>query len=132
MNKKVMIGIGIIFAAVLFVIIAIIIPNNDNSKQIEFTYQSQIGVPYHWEYEIEDKNVAEFVKKYELDDKQIEGGTGDSLYTNYVFKGLKEGKTIITFKYINDDDGLIDKENKVSIKVDKNKNISLIGVPEEK
>ena len=46
---------------------------------------------------------------------------------NYVFKGLKEGKTTIIFKYVSLD-GEVVKEEKQTVKVDKNKNISLVVV----
>ena len=50
------------------------------------------------------------------------------VYINYIFRGLKEGKTTITFKYINVIDDSIEKEDKVRVKVDKHKNISLIAI----
>ena len=40
------------------------------------------------------------------EDKKLDGGP---VYINYIFKGLKEGKTIITFKYINIANGLYRK-----------------------
>ena len=129
MNKKVMIGIGIIFVAVLFVILKIMIPSTTGSKELELTYKTNGGVPYKWEYKIEDESIVEFVKTKDItveEDKKIVGGP---IYINYIFKGLKEGKTTITFKYINIIDGSIEKEDKVIVKVDKYKNISLVAIP---
>ena len=129
MNKKVMIGIGLIFVAVLFVVL-IIIPNNGSSsnKELELTYKTNGGVPYKWEYEIEDKSIVEFVKTKDItseEDKKLDGGP---VYINYIFRGLKKGKTTITFKYVSEIDGSIEKEEKVKVKVDKNKNISLNAI----
>ena len=125
MNKKVMIGIGLIFVAVLFVVLRIVIPSTTGSKELELTYKTNGGVPYKWEYKIEDESVVEFVKTKDITsekDKQLDGGP---VYINYIFKGLKKGKTTITFKYVNIVDGSVDKEEKITVKVDKYKNISL-------
>ena len=128
MNKKVMLGIGIIFVAVLFVVIKEIIPSSAESKELELTYKTNGGVPYKWEYKIEDESIVQFVETKDItseEDKKLDGGP---VYINYIFKGLKEGKTIITFKYINITNGSIEKEDKVTVKVDKYKNISLIAI----
>ena len=129
MNKKVMIGIGIIFVATLFIILKIIIPNESGSKELELTYKTNGGVPYKWEYIIEDESIVEFVKTKDITPKKDKELAGGPVYINYIFKGLKEGKTIITFKYINITDGSVEKEDKVTVKVDKSKNISLISIP---
>jgi predicted secreted protein len=54
---------------------------------------------------------------------------GATISTNYVFKGVKEGKTTITFKYVNIISNAVEKEEKVTVKVDKHKNISLVANP---
>ena len=129
MNKKVMIGIGIIVLVVLFIVIKIAIPSNTGNKELELTYKSNAGVPYKWEYKIEDESIVEFVRTKDITsevDKELNGGL---IYTNYIFKGLQEGKTTITFKYVSIVDGSVDKEEKVTVKVDKYKNISLNVIP---
>lgn len=129
MNKKVVIGIGIIFLAVLFVVIKIIIPSTTGSKKLELTYKTNGGVPYKWEYKIEDESVVRCVETKDItseDDNKLAGGP---VYINYIFKGLKQGKTTITFKYVSIIDGSIEKEDKVTVKVDKFKNISLVAIP---
>lgn len=129
MNKKVMIGIGIIFIAIIFVVIKIVIPSTTGSKELELTYKTNGGVPYKWEYKIEDESIVEFVKTKDITSKEDKKLTGGPVYINYIFKGLKKGKTTITFKYVNITDGSIEKEEKVTVKVDKYKNISLITAP---
>ena len=127
MNKNVMIGIGIIFVAVLFVIFKIVISSTTESKELELTYKTNGGVPYKWEYKIEDETIVEFVKIKDvtsIEDKKLAGGP---VYNNYIFRGLKNGETTITFKYKNIIDGSIEKEEIIRVKVDKYKNISLIA-----
>ena len=129
MNKKVMIGIGIIFFSALFVVLKIVIPSMTGSKELELTYKTNGGVPYKWEYKIEDESIVEFVKTKNVTSESDKELTGGPVYINYIFKGLKEGKTTIIFKYINITDNSIEKEEKVEVKVDKYKNISLIANP---
>ena len=127
--KKYMIGIGIILIGVLFVVLGIIIPNESGSKTIELTMQTNGGVPYEWQYEIKDMDIVEFVKSYEIDNQNKNGLVGAPISINYVFKGIKEGKTTITFKYVSLSDGEIAQEKDFNIKVDNKKNISLIAIP---
>lgn len=127
MNKKLVIGIGIIFLVVLFVILKIVIPSEAGSKELELTYMTNGGVPYRWEYKIEDESIVEFVRNKDItseEDKKLDGGP---VYINYIFRGLKEGKTTITFKYVNIVDNSIERKEKVTVKVDKYKNISLVA-----
>ena len=125
MNKKVLIGIGIIVVIGLLVVLKIVIPSTSGSKELELTYKTNGGVPYKWEYKIEDESVVAFVKTKDITSKKDKELDGGPVYINYIFKGLKEGKTTITFKYVNIVDGSVDKEEKVTVKVDKYKNISL-------
>ena len=121
----------IIFITTLFIVIKKISPNSiikktkDSKKQLELTYEINAGIPFRWEFEIDDENIVEFVKSYVVRDDNVKGITGASIYTNYVFKGLKEGKTTITFKYIHFTEGEVVKEKKHTVKVDNKNNISL-------
>ena len=128
MNKK--ISIVIILVLVLSIVLIIKLSSNSSgSKELELTYKTNGGVPYKWKYEIEDESIVGFVKTKDItpeEDKELDGGP---VYINYIFKGLKQGKTTITFKYVNIVDGSIEKEEKVTVKVDKNKNISLNVIP---
>ena len=124
MNKKVLLGIGIIFVMILFIIIKIV----TKSKELELTYKTNGGVPYEWKYEIEDESIVQFVRTKDITSKGDKKLVGGPVYINYVFKGIKEGKTTITFKYVSVVDGTIEKEDKVTVKVDSHKNISLVTV----
>ena len=98
-----------------------------NPKELELTYEINAGIPFKWVYEIEDKDVVEFVKSYVVRDDNKGGKVGASVYTNYVFKGLKEGETTITFKVVSITGEREDANHEVHrVKVDKDLNISLI------
>ena len=125
MNKKILIILGIII--LIIIVISILLINNYNkSKRIELTYKSNGGVPFKWEYVIEDPTIVEFVKSYELKNENKGAIAGAPIYTNYVFKGLKEGTTTITFRYVSITDGHVAKEEINNIAVDKNKNIAIV------
>ena len=122
--------IPIIISTIVLIIICIFayILTNQNSKQLELTYKISAGIPYKWEYSIEDESVVGFVKSYVIKDENKGGKVGAPIYTNYVFKGLKKGTTTITFKFINITNDNVESEEQHKIKVDEYGNISLIAV----
>ena len=134
--KKVLVPILALVSIILFAVVVIIVVNKKDNKwgdstsnQIEFTYSVNGGVPYKWVYEIGDENIVSFVKSYVVEDKNVDGLVGAPISTNYVFKGLKEGITTVTFKYIS----LIENERVVRsekhlLKVDKDGNIALQAI----
>ena len=126
MKTKKLIVVGIILIIVILITGIILIWQGKSSKQLELTYKINAGIPFNWEYEIADPSIVEFVKSYQIKNENKGSIVGAPIYTNYVFEGLKEGKTTITFKLVNITDGTIDKEEKYFIKVDNNKNILLI------
>ena len=124
MNSKVLIVFGVfIIVIVIFVLIKTVVLNNDSTKELELTYEINAGIPFKWEWEIENEEIAEFVKSYVVRDDNKGGIVGASVYTNYVFKGLKEGTTKITFKYVNFTTGEVFEEKTHVVKVDKDNNI---------
>ena len=129
MNKKIMISVGIIFVIIFFMILIFVVPgtSKNGSKKIELTMKTNGGVPYDWEYVIEDESVVKFVETKDITsekDKKLDGGP---VYINYIFKGLKEGKTTITFKYVSIKDGSINEEKKYIVKVDNHRNVSIVS-----
>lgn len=118
--------LAIIFASLICIlsIISVILMNLDEgSKRLEITVTTNGGVPYSWQYEIEDDEIVKYVKKYTIEeDESLDGGP---VSINFVFEGLKEGKTIVKLKYVNIKDDSIEKEKVYSVRVDKLKNISL-------
>ena len=97
MNKKII----IIVSLLLLVIIVIGVKIFKDDSALELTYETNGGVPFKWEYQIEDESIVEYVKLYVVKDENKNGKVGAPIYTNYVFKGLKKGTTTITFRYVN-------------------------------
>ena len=126
MKKKLVLGI-VILAIIVLAVVGIIIFKNVTPKKLELTYETNGGVPYRWEYVIDDESVVAFVKSYEVKNENKGGKVGAPIATNYVFKGLKEGTTMITFRYVSITDGTVDKEELIPVRVDKDKNLSLYG-----
>lgn len=124
MKKKIIVvslfTIGFILGFIAFYL------SDDSSRTIEFTVDTNGGVPYKWECEIEDETVVKYVRQYEfnMEDEPVEGG---QVKINFVFEGLKEGKTKVILKYVSIEDNTVEKELVNNVKVDKNKNISLVA-----
>ena len=132
MNKKLMIGIGLGLGLgiIVFIILALVaVDFSSSSNELELTYETYGGAPHKWEYKIEDESIVKFVKTKDITPDNEKNLVGGVVYTNYVFKGLKQGKTTITFKYVNIVDNTVEKEETVNVMVDKNKNISLNAMP---
>ena len=127
MNYKVIIFVVIILIIAIFLVLFNNKTKEGNPKELELTYEINAGIPFRWEYEIGDKSVVEFVKSYVVRDDNKGGKVGASVYTNYVFKGLREGETTITFKVVSITGEYEDTSHKVHrVKVDKDLNISLV------
>ena len=126
MNKFVLIVIVVII--ILFLVVKNIgggYSNNHNGseKELIISYEINSGIPFKWEYDIEDNSIVTFVKSYVLSDDKDEVIDGANVTTNYVFKGLKEGTTTITFKCISLADGKATIVEKHKVRVDKDLNI---------
>lgn len=123
-------NIKILFVIIIIGTVIIITrtkPLNDSlSKTIEISYETNYSLPFRYEYEIKDEDIVELVKKYTTDDTNGEIIDGAPVTTHYVFKGLKEGETTITFKSVSVENGSITWKEKKYIKVDKDNNISII------
>ena len=130
MGKKILITIVVVLIVVLIIVFRTILAN-ESSKKLELTYKISAGIPFRWEYEIEDEDIVYFDKSYVIKDENKGGKVGAPIYTNYVFKGRKKGKTTITFKFVNFTTNTVESEEKHTVRVDKNNNISLIIIPEE-
>ena len=129
MKTKVLIGIiiVIVLCALVFVAIKLIFNHKEtSSKQLELTYEINAGIPFRWEYEIEDESIVKFVKSYVVRDDNKGAIVGASVYTNYVFEGVKEGETVITFKFVNFTENTVENTVDHHVKVDKDGNITEI------
>lgn len=125
MNKG-LLGLIIILSVIILLLII-----NKKPKNLELTYSINAGIPFKWEVEIEDETVVKLKKSYVTKNENKGTIVGGKVYTKYIFEGLKEGKTAITFKYINITNEIPAKEEKYNIKVDKNKNIIILKNKEE-
>jgi hypothetical protein len=126
MNKYFYVIILVILIVSLFFVFKGIKTNNN--KEIDFTYKLNAGIPFKRVYEIEDESIVSFVNSSIVKDENTNGKVGASVYTKYVFKGLKEGETTITFKVVSITGEYEDSDIEVhKIKVDKDLNIKVIG-----
>ena len=132
MNKYIVLGIGLLVLLGLIIAIKLVMPTIKDTKELELTYELNAGIPFKRIFEIEDPTIVEFVRSYVLKDENVNGIVGASVYTNYVFKGLKEGTTTITFKVISiTDENDVMSEDKNIVKVDQEGNITLIKNEQE-
>ena len=135
MSKKIIIGITIVVAVVLLLILVLIGIKyivKEDTKKLEITKEINAGIPFKWEYTIEDSSIVKCSKVYVLKDENTNGKVGAPVYKNYVFKGLKEGKTTVIFKFVSiTDEDYPSEEEKYNIRVDKDLNISLVAIDEK-
>lgn len=135
MSKKIIIGITIVVAVVLLLILVLIGIKyivKEDTKKLEITKEINAGIPFKWEYTIEDSSIVKCSKVYVLKDENTNGKVGAPVYKNYVFKGLKEGKTTVIFKLVSiTDEDYPSEEEKYNIRVDKDLNISLVAIDEK-
>lgn len=135
MSKKIIIGITIVVAVVLLLILVLIGIKyivKEDTKKLEITKEINAGIPFKWEYTIEDSSIVKCSKVYILKDENTNGKVGAPVYKNYVFKGLKEGKTTVIFKLVSiTDEDYPSEEEKYNIRVDKDLNISLVAIDEK-
>ena len=119
MKNKILIGliVVLVLCALLFIILKFVV-SKKSPKQLELTYEINAGIPFKWEYEIEDESIVKFVKSYVVKDENKGAIVGASVYTNYVFEGIKEGETTITFKLVNFTENTVSSEEKHYVKVD--------------
>lgn len=134
MSKKLLIILTIVgtISITAFSVITILIRNYRSPKELEITKQKSAGVPFKWTYVIEDPTIVKCERVYLLKDEKKSREKGAPIYNNYVFKGLKEGVTHVTFKFVS----IVDKdypqeEDTYTIKVDKDLNISLVLEPKK-
>lgn len=81
------------------------------------------GVPYSWEYTIEDESIVKLENKESKEkDKNLAGGR---VSLKYYFKGVKEGNTTITFNYKSITDNTVSETKVYNVIVDKKTNIKI-------
>ena len=129
MKKKNIIILSILVLLLISIIGFILFKNDeDYNKKLELTVHTNAGVPYKWEYEIEDGNIVKFIDSYIINDKKDETIDGAPLDINYVFEGVKTGKTKIILRYVNINDNKVEKKEVFNVKVNNKKGISLVAM----
>ena len=119
MKVKIIIGIVIIVLLILTGILLWFSVFNKKNDNLVLTYKIQAGIPFKWEVKIDDESIVKLDKSYVVKDENKGGKVGAAVYTNYEFKGLKEGKTTITFVYTNFVDNKEYEKEKHEVVVDK-------------
>ena len=131
MSKNLLIGLGIgaLVLIILVVAVVLILKKIDyDEKHLVLQYKISSGIPFKWEYEIEDESIVVLEKTHKLKNKIKKNVSGGPVYTNYIFKGLKEGTTKITFKFVSitgENSDNFTKEEHI-VKVDKDLKIKLV------
>ena len=97
----------------------------NNSKLLEIKYNLSSGIPFKWEYKIENNEICEFIKCESKGEKTKEPICGGNVETSYYFKGIRKGKTSIFFKCRNFVDNYQTKIDEYKILVDDNLNITI-------
>lgn len=89
----------------------------------EIVLNTNGGVPYVWEYKIEDTSIVNIDK---VEDKELNPGTdGGVIEKHYYFKGMKKGTTTITFNYNDIRDNKSTEEKVYKVEVDKDLNVKI-------
>ena len=119
--KKVFYVVGCILLLVIFVLLFLLLSNN--KSKVDIKLMTNGGVPYKWEYTIDDTSIVKVKKEYSKElDKDINGGRVEN---HFVFVAKKEGKTKVTFKYKSINNDSVISEEKYVLVVDKDKNIKI-------
>ena len=111
---------------IIIIIILFILLNKKNDNEIVLITHG--GVPYNWEYTIEDTSIVKFKEMMSVS-KSI-GTVGGEVEEHYIFEGLKEGKAKINFIYKNITDNSIEKTINYEVIVDKNMKITIYKISE--
>ncbi len=99
---------------------------------LEIKYSISSGIPFKWEWEIEDQTICNLVKCTSHGEQTKKLICGGKVETTYFFKGFKPGTTKIIFKYINFADNYVSKIDEYTVIVNQNFKISLVSKEEKK
>ena len=117
-NKKTIIIVGIIL-----VILAVFIVLINSKKVNEVVLKTKGGVSYLWEYMIENDGIIELEEKEsEEKTRNVIGGEKEQ---HFVFKGLKEGTTTITFDHRNIVENNVTNTKKYKVTVNKKLEVNI-------
>ena len=117
-NKK-----TIIIVIIILVILAVFIVLINSKKVNEVVLKTKGGVSYLWEYMIENDGIIELEEKEsEEKTRNVIGGEKEQ---HFVFKGLKEGTTTITFDHRNIVENNVTNTKKYKVTVNKKLEVNI-------
>ena len=120
--RKIIAGVIVI----LFVSSMILGLNHKDGRTVEIVLRTNGGVPYKWEYVIEDDTIIKCKKvRTESKDSNIDGGI---IYQYYSFEGLKEGTTTILFEYKDILEQSVNERKKYNVSVDEHMKLIMTEV----
>ena len=92
---------------------------------LEIKYNLSSGIPFKWEWEVEDQTICNLVKCTSHGEQSKEPICGGKVETTYFFQGLKSGTTKIIFKCINFADNVVSEIDEYTVTVDQKLKIKL-------
>ena len=132
MKKSIIIAVVAVCAVVVIGLSLLLVLRGQNwqNNQNEFSlvYSQNAGIPYTWEYEIEDETILKAVDAYVVRDDNQDGRVGARVYKKYVFQGLKEGKTFLTFKFVNFTNNEVENAERYIVTVDKDLKTTYVNI----
>lgn len=123
MNKRLLIIFGCLIAVIVLVVIIVLTQVNKKSNVGEIVLRTNGGIPYVWNYTIEDESVVKY-KELVTDNKEpkYNGGKVDE---HHYFEGIKEGSTTIKFEFKDIRDDSVQKTQEYNVTVDNKLNITI-------
>lgn len=115
--KKKILALTSVILIILVVILVILFAVNKESRELEVTTIINAKENYRCEVFIEDESIVKYIGNYSLNEKE-HFNDGKS-HVNFVFKGLKVGKTTICIKCINTVDDTILNEDTFNVMVNR-------------
>lgn len=103
-----------------------------DSNLLEIKYNMSSGIPFKWEWEVEDQTICNLVKCTSHGERAKEPICGGKVETTYFFQGFKPGTTKIIFKCINIADNYLSKIDEYTVTVEKNLKIKLVSKEEKR
>lgn len=116
MKKKTLVLVPVILI-IFGVILVVSFAENKESRKLEVTTIINAKENYRCEVFIEDESIVKYIGNYSLNEKEhFDDGKS---HINFVFEGLKVGKTTICIKCINTEDDTILNEDTFNVMVNR-------------
>ena len=129
MNKEIIIGMVLIIIGGAIILHGFLHIKKE-PQLVEIVYKINAGIPFRWEYKIENEDIIEFLESKVIKNENTHGKVGAPVYTKYIFKGLQKGKTKIIFTLKSITNEYPEKKEIYEIEVDEEKNAKIIETKE--